>query len=123
MAIGVVLLSAILQRSGRSKGFSIWEEEGRQSAVIAAPPVKRAAFPYASLNAYLEHRHASYVVLTFEQIESLVGFSLPALASTDREWWTGPSGETDKHADAWTTAGRTAMPNLLARTVAFDRSP
>jgi hypothetical protein len=122
IAVGIVLASAILQRSRRSAGFSTWQEEERQSSVIAGPAMTRGASPYSSLSTYLEHRHASYVVLTFEQIESLVGFSLPPAASTDREWWTGASGETDGHTDGWTAAARTATPNLLARTVAFDRS-
>ena len=75
------------------------------------------------LNAYLEHQHGWNVVLTFEQIESLLGFSLPALAWTKREWWTGQDGHADEHAEMWTSAGRTATPNLWARTVAFTKVP
>ena len=80
------------------------------------------ASPYLALSTYLEHRHASHVVLTFEQIESLVGFSLPAPAFTERDWWTSPTEEIDRHSDGWTVAGRTATPNLFARTVAFNRA-
>ena len=81
------------------------------------------AAPHMSLNAYLEHQHSWNVVLTFEQIESLLGFSLPAPAWTTREWWTGQAGHPDGHAEMWTGAGRTATPNLSARTVAFTRVP
>ena len=37
---------------------------------------------YRALYAYLEHRYASVVVLTFEQIEGLLGFALPTPART-----------------------------------------
>jgi hypothetical protein len=76
---------------------------------------------YSALYTYLERRYASNVVLTFEQMESLLGFSLPAPAWTEREWWTNPTDDTDRHSDAWLAARRTATPNLLARTVAFER--
>ena len=75
--------------------------------------------PYASLHTYLEKRYASLVVLTFEQIESLLGFKLPDAARTDGTWWTRPDG----HTAAWMKARRSATPNLLARNVAFERLP
>lgn len=75
---------------------------------------------YQSLYRYLEHRYASLVVLSFDQIEMLLGFPLPAPAGTEREWWTAAGAPRD-HASAWTGAGRTAVPNLVARTVAFER--
>jgi len=91
----------------------------RQASVVPAAP--RVAARYSALYTYLERRYASNVVLTFEQMESLLGFSLPAPAWTEREWWTSPADDTDLHSDAWSAARRTATPNLLARTVAFER--
>jgi hypothetical protein len=76
---------------------------------------------YVALYTYLQNRYASNVVLTFEQMESLLGFALPAPAWTERDWWTSPADDTDRHSDAWTVAERTATPNLSARTVAFER--
>ena len=38
-------------------------------------------------------------------------------------WCTATSKDMDGHSDAWTVARRTATPNLLARTVAFERLP
>jgi hypothetical protein len=123
-AAGSVLAIAIWHRLRRAEGSSSVGDGGRESAVLSRLlPVTRAASPYSSLSTYLEHRHASHVVLTFEQIEALLGFSLPATASTEREWWTSPTGGTDGHTDGWTVAGRTATPNLFARNVAFNRSP
>jgi hypothetical protein len=77
---------------------------------------------YRALYTYLEHRYAAVVVLTFEQIEALLGFALPAPARTGREWWTDIE-DTERHCAAWTGAGRTAAPNLAAETVTFERSP
>ena len=75
---------------------------------------------YRALHTYLEHRYASVVVLTFDQIESLLGFALPTSARTDREWWTNMV-QTQRHSAAWTGAGRTAAPNLGAGTITFER--
>lgn len=91
------------------------------SPVPVSPPKPRVPAEYLSLYTYLEHRYASNVVLTFEQMESLLGRALPESARTRRDWWTGEAEPTDRHADTWTAARRTAMPNLPARTVAFER--
>lgn len=71
----------------------------------------------------LEKRYANTVVLTFGQVEDLLGFSLPDLARTDQGWWTilDISTAEARCSDAWTLASRTARPNLMAQTVAFER--
>ena len=93
----------------------------------AAPPIPRQTPPvpaeYLSLYTYLEHRYAATVVLTFDQMESLLGHALPAPARTERDWWTDAAPRTDSHSDAWTVAGRTATPNLPAGNVVFERLP
>jgi hypothetical protein len=78
---------------------------------------------YRSLYEYLQNRYANTVVLTFGQVEDLLGFSLPDLARTDQEWWTIAEVHTAEArcSDAWTLARRTARPNLMAQTVAFER--
>ena len=83
----------------------------------------RKAGKYRWLYEYLEKRYANTVVLTFGQVEDLLGFSLPDVARTDREWWTilDISTAEARCSDAWTLAGRTARPNLMAQTVAFER--
>ena len=75
---------------------------------------------YRALYTYLEHRYASVVVLTFEQIEALLGFALPTHARTELEWWTN-TVDAQRHSAAWTEAGRTAAPNLGAGTITFER--
>ena len=78
---------------------------------------------YRSLYEYLEKRYANTVVLTFQQLEDLLGCSLPDLARTDPEWWTSAdiSSAEVRCSDAWRLASRTARPNLMAQTVAFER--
>lgn len=97
--------------------------------VIAHPVVRErlsssVSGKYSSLHRYLENRYADVTVLTFDQIEDLLGFALPQLARTCHAWWT--PGETNveglRHSDAWTLAGRTATPNLQAKTVVFERT-
>jgi hypothetical protein len=43
--------------------------------------VPQVSREYRPLYTYLEHRYASVVVLTIEQIEALLGFDLPGPAS------------------------------------------
>ena len=90
----------------------------------ARPPMRAMTGKYLLLYKYLENRYANSVVLTFAQIEDLVGFPLPDQARCQREWWTdadtAPAGPS--YSDAWTLASRTASPNLLAKIVAFDRA-
>ena len=91
------------------------------------PPIAaRRAFsgPYLLLHTYLDRRFADTVVLTFAQVEDVLGFALPAAACLHTEWWTDPSEKVvaPHHSDAWTLARRTAQPNLAARIVSFARA-
>jgi hypothetical protein len=83
-----------------------------------------AAGIYGPLYQYLEHRYADTVVLTFRQMEDLLGFALPAPARTDSAWWTyrdGEGAESPHHSEAWRLAHRAAKPNLPAGNVLFER--
>ena len=96
----------------------------RAVPVAAAPkrPGRKVDGKYLLLNEYLENRFANTVVLTFTQIEDLVGSELPEIARTDKAWWTGePVAGGSRHAQAWTLAGMTAKPNLFAKNVIFER--
>ena len=95
--------------------------------VAGEEPVKRQgrvmSGKYLSLYKYLENRYANTVVLTFAEIEDLLGFTLPDLARLHQEWWTnaGPNTDRPSYSDSWMLASRTATPNLLAQTVVFER--
>ena len=58
-----------------------------------APRIVRDGPPtageYELLYKYLRDRYANRVVLTFAEIEDLLGFSLPDLARIQFAWWDG----------------------------------
>jgi hypothetical protein len=91
------------------------------------PPVQSVATLIAGrhegLYTYLEKRYANSVVLTFAQIEDLLGFPLADSARVDRAWWSNDDrdGPRPDQMKAWTRAGRTATVNLGAQTVLFER--
>jgi hypothetical protein len=87
------------------------------------PTRPRVRDGYLPLYTYLEHRYASSVVLTFEQMEALLGFALPAAARKEPGWWTSGTDHGTRDGEAWTAAKRTATPNLLAHHVRFERVP
>ena len=74
-----------------------------------SPPGRAMSGKYLLLYKYLENRYANRVVLTFAEIEDLIGSALPDQARSEPEWWT------------IALSSRTAQPNLLAQTVAFVR--
>jgi hypothetical protein len=110
------------------KWITNWRAVAREPAiadpVVRERPSRAVSGKYSSLYEYLDNRYADVIVLTFGQIEDLLGFTLPQLARTYHAWWT--LGETNvegpPHSDAWTLAGRTATPNLQAKTVIFERT-
>ena len=77
--------------------------------------------PYAALHAYLKGRYADMVVLTFAEIEDLMGAGLPDQARATAEWWSNDT--PTPQSLIWVKAGRRATPNVFARTVAFERVP
>jgi hypothetical protein len=74
---------------------------------------------YQALQKYLTDRYANMVVLTFAEIEDILGFDLPSLARRQEEWWTDPAS---LQSDCWNSAQRTAVPNFAAQTVRFTRA-
>jgi hypothetical protein len=81
---------------------------------------------YRSLHKYLDQRYATTVVLTFRQIEDLLGFALPDVARRQQEWWaddTHGDSKPSPQSHSWTQASRTAIPNLPAGIVTFERMP
>ena len=107
----------------KRRGWLVRDEpKSREEA--PPPPTRRISGKYQLLYRYLDGRYANAVVLTFAEIEDLLGFALPDQARLHQEWWTdaavNPAGRD--HSDSWTLASRTATPNMSARSVAFDRA-
>ena len=64
-----------------------------------APQRRRQAGAEQLLFDYLEERYAQTVVLTFEQIEDLLGTGLPEPARRDGGWWLEPGDRHDRRDD------------------------
>ena len=91
---------------------------------IGTRPSCAMSGPYLLLYTYLDKRYADTLVLTFTQIEDILGFALPDAARLHREWWAHSAIDAggSSYSDAWILAKRTAVPNLPARTVMFARA-
>jgi hypothetical protein len=109
---------------------SFWNKRGRTTSIAwrgAAARFTQEAPPnvgeYQLLYKYLRDRYANRVVLTFGEIEDLLGFALPDPARLQREWWGSADSMAPRSAqsDSWTLASRTATVNMVAQNVVFDR--
>jgi hypothetical protein len=99
------------------------EQQRALQAEPVKPPRRAMTGKYHLLYNYLENRYADTVVLTFAQIEDLLGFPLPEQARLHREWWLDADAKAtgSDHCDSWILASRTAVPDLAAKIVVFDR--
>lgn len=78
--------------------------------------------PYRALHTYLSGRHADIVVLTFGEIEDLLGRALPDSARDQPEWWVNEDKDhPSPQSGAWLQASRTAKANLVAQSAVFER--
>ena len=86
-------------------------------------PSSGVAAEYRSLYTYLNARFADTIVLTFAQIETLLGFALPDQARSCLAWWAGAAEGCvpSDQASSWSQAHRSATPNLRAHSVMFER--
>lgn len=116
-----------LVRISRKNPPSRAHSRSEPASAEASPGPQRLAVSreYLSLHKYLDGRFADSVVLTFAQIEDLLGFALPDLARLHQEWWADADANSAPSAQSrsWTQASRTAKPNLMARIVVFERAP
>ena len=80
---------------------------------------------YRPLEKYLDERFADTVVLRFGEIEDLVGFALPEEARVELTWWATAEagGAQSVQSRAWVRANRSAVANMNAQTVMFERLP
>jgi hypothetical protein len=79
---------------------------------------------YLPLYKYLDERYADIVVLSFTEIEDLLGHALPAEARLQVEWWATADATAVPSAQSlsWVQAHRSAAVNLPARKAAFERT-
>jgi hypothetical protein len=98
----------------------------RSSDTQTTMPAQPVGVPagYLPLYTYLDNKHANIMVLTFAEIEGLLGFSLPALARRLPEWWADANTDNtpSTQSRSWNQANMTAKPNLSTETVVFERT-
>ena len=92
---------------------------GHDAVHLREERLHRAADEQVFAKALSEDR----IVLTFAEIEDLLGFSLPDLARLQFAWWDGGdfAAVPSNQSLAWMLAGRTATVNLSAQSVVFER--
>ncbi len=78
---------------------------------------------YRPLQFHLERRNGRPEMLTFEDIEQIIGKSLPASATKHRSFWSNDNREEGGAAHAWTRAGyRVAYLDREQKVVRFERT-
>jgi hypothetical protein len=78
---------------------------------------------YAALHTHLSRRNGRPEMLTFEDIESIIGRSLPQSAVKHRSFWANDNQDHHPHARAWMKAGyRVAYVDRDEKVVRFERT-
>ena len=119
------LLRDLLRKMGVGSPRSAPQVAQRADPVVVPRP-RPSTVPaeYRPLHKYLEDRYAENLVLTFAEIEDLLGFPLPDTARVEPDWWAtadAPAPRTPQ-SRSWTEASRTAKANVPAQIVLFQRS-
>lgn len=72
---------------------------------------------YDALTAFLRQRNDQPVMLTFDELDQIIG-GLPTSAKTYPEWWTNKEA-SQPHSRGWLRAGRRAKPNFHEQYAVF----
>ena len=82
----------------------------------------RPEVDYAALATHLGSRSEDRLTLTFAEIETIVGASLPLIARRYAPWWRGHPKARCHHRTPWRAAGwRVESVDPYAGTVTFTR--
>ncbi|MBC7190232.1 GIY-YIG nuclease family protein [Candidatus Aerophobetes bacterium] len=74
---------------------------------------------YSKLEQYLRESNRDVEILDFNEIEKILGFTLPNSAYTYRAWWA--NDRTHTHANAWLNAGWKVDSVILGQSVTFRK--
>lgn len=78
---------------------------------------------YQPLQAHLERRRGRPEMLTFEDIEGIIGKELPLSATKHRSFWSNDNRTEGAAAHAWSRAGyRVAYLDRDQKVVRFERT-
>jgi len=76
---------------------------------------------YEPLTRFLEGRSVSEIMLTFREVEGIIGRNLPASARKHQAWWANTSSHS--HAEAWLRLDwKTLKVDLAGERVRFARA-
>ena len=78
---------------------------------------------YSPLRIFLENSENNTVVLTFQELETILGFSLPNSALVHRVWWTNEAIQSTRHTHCkeWIEAGWKVKNVNLGVNVIFEK--
>jgi hypothetical protein len=78
---------------------------------------------YEALLAHLNRRNGRAEMLSFEDIENIIGKPLPVSAVKHRSFWANDNQDHHSHARAWMKAGyRVAYVDREEKVVRFERT-
>lgn len=72
---------------------------------------------YDPLHQFLQLNNSNRLMMSFSEVEEVLGFSLPMSAYKYMAWWDGASQHTQAYA--WTKAGYKANAKLNEKKVEF----
>jgi hypothetical protein len=77
---------------------------------------------YDPLRRYLEQSLAPEIVLSFAEIEAILGGALPASARRHRAWWANEQTGSHSHCRSWLDAGfETTLVDFVRERLTFRK--
>jgi len=78
---------------------------------------------YTSLRVFLKNSKNVTEVLTFQELEKILGFSLPNSARNRKEWWGNETNIKSRHTHCkeWLNAGWKVDSVVLGKMVTFSK--
>ena len=96
---------------------------GEGNAKVGKPifPVECGNSKYQALSEYLYERWEKRIVLSYDEIEDVLGFELPTSAHTlPQSFWANT--EYHNYAKSWLLLGYKAKVNVKTKNVTFERN-
>ncbi|WP_091690455.1 DUF7662 domain-containing protein [Methanococcoides vulcani] len=76
---------------------------------------------YSKLGIHLKNSEKTILKLTFDEVESILGFPLPKSARTYQAWWANNADSHTHALDGWLAMGWKARVDLIKQTVIFTK--
>lgn len=98
----------LAQERGNTRIVDLLLSNGAAFCCDQSPDMKKMPYKYQGLESYLNSSPSTIneITLSFPQIETIIGDSLPSSALNYREWWANQLDTTNRpQARAWVRAG------------------